>query len=217
MHTQPITYIRGASRYVHELMTNPGRRRAPQRSVATSLTTGDAYLTRCPRDHEAGPANSPQTPRESRRREAGRVPTLATGLLKRRWRGIYRRGHVRSGLGRGRGSRRGSAQREQRNRTIVQGNLDIDQREVRTPAGHRHIVHETGTGNDEADHVIEVGVVVETANPRRVGWTGIGEDGQAGDEEREHECPRHGPGAAPHGHSPTPSGGRCQIWRRGPT
>ena len=108
--------------------------------------------------------------------------------------------------GRGAGLRR--ARREGRDRQIVRWNLTPGQDEVGGPLHPGGIIYEPNIRNDQANYVIEISIIVDATDPRRVRWTGVREHGQAADEDADQEREGGGPNSAP-AHTPlrTPEAG----------
>src|SRR4030095_14029086 len=77
--------------------------------------------------------------------------------------------------------------------------------EVGASLSRSGIVYEHRIRNDQADNVIEIGIIVDATDPPWIRRAGVGEHGQATEENAEQERQRGRPyAAAAHTHLPTP-------------
>src|SRR5215470_7259396 len=59
------------------------------------------------------------------------------------------------------------------------------------------MVYKPRSRNDQADYVVEISIIIDATDPRRVRWTGVREQGQTTDEGAEQERQSGRPGVAP--------------------
>src|SRR5262245_20421561 len=126
-------------------------------------------------------------------------------------------------LGRGRGARLRRGQRGRGNRAFVRRQLSISQGEVGRRTRCADVLNESGAGDDQADNVVKIRIIIDTVTPRRIRWTRICEDGQPAGQSEEETREAGGPRTeSRHGAFDTPELGESQMgdtvqycWRKG--
>src|SRR5215510_13530552 len=102
-----------------------------------------------------------------------------------------------SELGRGRGARLRGGQGGRNDRAFVRRQPRISEGEVGQSARRIDVLDEPGVGDDQADNVIKIGIVIDAVAPRRIRRARIGENrepgGQREEETREPGKPRTEP------------------------
>src|SRR5262247_1177863 len=102
-----------------------------------------------------------------------------------------------SELGRGRGPRRRRGQGGRNDRAFVRRQPRISEGEVGQSARRIDVLDEPGAGDDQADNVIKIGIVIDAVAPRRIRRARTGENGEPGgqreEETREPSKPRPEP------------------------
>src|SRR5215470_14247526 len=115
-------------------------------------------------------------------------------------------------LRRGRGARLRRGQRGRGDRAFVRRQLSISQGEEGRRARCGEILDEPGTGDDQADNVIKIRIIIDALTPRRIRWTRVSEDGQPDDQSEEEAREGGGPRTEPrHGAFDTPELGESQT------
>jgi len=88
-----------------------------------------------------------------------------------RWDLLAARGARELAAGRSAGLR--WAQREKRERQIVPWNLGRDQNEVGASLHVDGIIYEPSIHDDKADYIIEISIIEDSTDPRRIWWTSV--------------------------------------------
>src|SRR5215467_3914085 len=126
-------------------------------------------------------------------------------------------------LGRGRGARLRRGQRGKSNRAFVLRQLSISKVKGGRRARCADVLNESGAGDDQADNVVKIRIIIDAVTPGRIRWTHVCEAGQPDDQSEEEAREAGGPRTeSRHGAFDTPELGESQMgdtvqycWRKG--